>query len=119
MTLDLPETLLQFLHANVPTFQAADALLFFAQNRNRDFTAEEIVVAMRPRIISLAAVREYTALFAERHLVTESNGRFRYRPASRELECRVGELSNAYNEKPVTLISAIYHVADGNIDLCR
>lgn len=116
MTFELPETLLKFLHANIPTFQAADALLFFAQNRDRDFSAEEIVVAMRPRVISLAAVTEYAALFTERRLVAESNGRFRYRPASWELECRVGELSNAYNEKPVTLISAIYHVADGRLE---
>jgi hypothetical protein len=116
MTLDLPETLLKFLHTNIPSFQAADALLFFAQNRDRDFSAEEVVIGMRPRMISLAAVREYAALFTEQRLVTESNGRFRYRPESWELECRVGELSHAYNEKPVTLISAIYHVADGLID---
>ena len=115
MRLDLPETLLKFLHSNVPTFQAADALLFFAQNRDRDFSAEEVVVGMRPRMITLAAVREYVALFTKHNLVTECNGRFRYRPASRELERRVGELSNAYNEKPVTLISAIYRVADGHI----
>lgn len=116
MTPDLPETLLKFLHTNIPTFQAADALLFFAQNRDRDFSAEEVVVAMRPRIISLSAVREYVVLFTEQRLVAESNGRFRYRPASWELECRVGELSSAYNERSVTLISAIYHVADGHLD---
>lgn len=116
MPLDLPETLLKFLHTNVPTYQAADALLFFAENRDRDFSAEEVVVAMRPRLISLAAVKEYAALFTAQRLVMENNGRFRYRPASWELECRVGELSHAYNEKPVTLISAIYHVADGRID---
>jgi hypothetical protein len=115
MTPDLPETLLKFLHSNIPTFQAADALLFFAQHRDRDFTAEEVVVGMRPRMISLATVKEYVALFTERRLITESGGRFRYRPASWELECRVGELSHAYNEKPVTLISAIYQVADGHI----
>lgn len=116
MTLDLPETLLQFLHMNIPTYEAADALLFFAENRDRDFSAEELVVAMRPRLISLESARKYAALFATRDLVTESNGRFRYRPASWELECRVGELSHAYNEKPVTLISAIYQVADGHIN---
>jgi hypothetical protein len=31
----------------------------------------------------------------------------------------VGELSHAYNEKPVTLITAIYQVADGHIDSPR
>src|SRR5262245_43602083 len=34
------------------------------------------------------------------------DGRFRYGPASGELERRVGELSHAYNERPVTLITA-------------
>jgi hypothetical protein len=69
--------------------------------------------------MSVAAVREYAALFTERRLVAEHNGRFSFRPASWELECRVGELSNAYNEKPVTLISAIHHVADGSLDPAR
>ena len=52
MKRDLPETLLKFLHANIPTFQAAEALLFVAHNRDRDFSAEEVVVGMRPRMIS-------------------------------------------------------------------
>jgi hypothetical protein len=116
MAPELPETLLEFIHASVPTFQAAEALLFFAQNRDRDFTAEEVVVGMRPRVITLADVKESAALFTERRLVTETNGRFRFHPASWELECRVGELSHAYNERPVTLIIAIHHAADGHID---
>jgi hypothetical protein len=28
------------------------------------------------------------------------------------LERRVGELSHAFNERPVTLITAIYHIAE-------
>jgi hypothetical protein len=109
----LPTTLLEFIHASVPTFQAAEALLFFAENRDRDFSVEEIVVGMRPRLITGAAVREYAALFAARRLVTETNGRFRYDPASPDLTRAVSELSTAYNERPVTLITAIYQAADG------
>jgi hypothetical protein len=108
MTEDLSGTLLAFIHASIPTFQAAEALLFLAGNRDRDFSPEEIVIGMRPRVISLDAVSGYAAAFAARRLVTETDGRFRYGPASAELEREVGELSNAYNEKPVTLITAIY-----------
>jgi hypothetical protein len=109
---DLSGALLEFIHASIPTFQAAEALLFLAANRDRDFSPEEIVVGTRPRVITAAAVSEYAALFAAHGLLTETGRRFRYRPASTELERRVGELSQAYNERPVTLIIAIYHIAD-------
>lgn len=117
MAEDLSGTLLEFIHASIPTFQAAEALLFLTANRDRDFSPEEIVVGMRPRAITAAAVRECAELFAAHGLLTEIDGRFRYGPASAELERRVGELSHAYNERPVTLITAIYHIADRSSSL--
>jgi hypothetical protein len=110
---ELSSRLLELIRSSIPTFQAAEALLFFASNRDRDFSAEEIVVAMRPREITDVAAREYAALFTARRLVSEVNGRFRYAPVSSELERGVGELAYAYNQKPVTLIVSIYRVADG------
>lgn len=107
----LPETLLQFIRSAVPTYQAAEVLLFFAAHPDRDFSPEEIVVAMRPVVITVPAVREYTRLFAARQLILEKEGAYRYGPSD-ELEPRIGELAHAYNEKPVTLIRAIYQIAD-------
>jgi hypothetical protein len=115
MAEEISEGLLELIQASIPTFQAAEALLFLAANRDRDFGVDEIVVGMRPRIIAAAAMKEYGALFASRRLVTETEGRFRYAPASSEMERRVCELSHAYNERPVTLIITIYHVARGTI----
>lgn len=112
---DLSSSLLTLIDSSIPSFQAAEALLFFAANRDRDFSAEEVVVGMRPRVITVAAVRACAELFTTRRLVTENEGRFRYRPASSELERGVGELSRAYNERPVTLITAIYRVADRSV----
>jgi hypothetical protein len=114
MAEELSGSLLELIHASIPTFQAAEALLFLATHRDRDFSVEEIVVGMRPRIIALAAMAEYGTLFATRRLVTETSGRFRYAPASPELERSVCELQHAYNERPVTLIITIYHVASGS-----
>ncbi len=111
---DLSSSLLELIESSIPSFQAAEALLFFAANRDRDFSAEEVVVCMRPRVITVAAVRACAELFATRQLMTEDVGRFTYRPASSELDRSVGELSRAYNERPVTLITAIYRVADRN-----
>ena len=110
----LSTSLLELIHASIPTFQAAEALLFLATHRDRDFSADEVVMGMRPRVIAVAAMREYGALFASRHLVSETSGRFRYAPASPELERSVCELQHAYNERPVTLIITIYHVASGS-----
>jgi hypothetical protein len=117
MAEELSSRLLELIHASIPTFEAAEALLFLAAHRDRDFSVEEVVVGMRPRIIEAADVHEYSALFTEGRLVSSANDRFRYAPASAELERSVGELSHAYNERPVTLIITIYHVASGVIQL--
>jgi len=115
MTEDLPDTLLDFIHLHVPSFEAAELLVFFAANRDRDFSHEEVVVAMRPAIIAVSAVREYTALFTEGRLLTQTDERFTYGPASREIESGIGELVRAYHERPVTLITAIYRIADKTV----
>ncbi|HEY7189042.1 MAG TPA: hypothetical protein VH436_20935 [Vicinamibacterales bacterium] len=89
-------------------------LLFFAAHPDRDFTPEEVVVGMRPVVITVPAVKEYTRLFATRRLIVETEGRYRYGPAE-ELEPRIGDLAHAYNEKPVTLVRAIYEIVDDRI----
>ena len=68
---DLSSSLLTLIDSSIPSFQAAEALLFFAANRDRDFSAEEAVVGMRPRVITVAAVRACAELFTTRRLVTE------------------------------------------------
>lgn len=109
---DLPQTLLDFIRVCIPTFQAAEVLLFFAAHAERDFSIEEVAVAMRPKVITVPAVRQYTGLFTESRMLTETNGRFKYDPPSSEAESRVRDLASAYNERPVTLITAIYRIAD-------
>jgi hypothetical protein len=89
--------------------------LFFAENRDRDFSAEDIVVALRPRIITVDAAKEYAASFTERLLLTETDGRFKY-AAPQDLDHGVGELLRAYTERPVSLIIAIHHIALGHIE---
>ena len=114
MPSDLPHKLLQFIQSSLPTYQAAEVLLFFAAHPDRAFTPEEIVVGLRPVVITVPAVKEYARLFVIRQLIVEANGTYTYGPAD-ELELRIGELAHAYNEKPVTLIRAIYQIADSRI----
>ena len=107
----LPESLLQFLHSCVPTYQAAEVLLFLAANPDSEFSRSEIVASMRPVSVTDSAVSEYITLFTAKGLVTERDHRYRYAPAP-ELEAHILELSHAYNHRPVSLIQAIYRIAD-------
>jgi hypothetical protein len=59
-----------------PTFQSAEVLPFFASHPDRDFSVDEVVVCMRPAVITVPAVKEYTALFATQGLVADAHGRF-------------------------------------------
>jgi hypothetical protein len=106
MTTALPNTLLHFIQTCIPTFQSAQVLLFLVNHSDRDFAPEEIVTAMRPIVVRLSSVKEYTALFARHNIVSEYEGRFRY-SAPAHVEHSVHELARAYNEQPVTLIRAV------------
>ena len=90
-------------------------LLFFAAHPEGAYTAEEIVVAVRPNVVTVPAVREYAALFVASGLIVEAHGRFTYGPAAPDLQRAIGELAHIYNERPVTLITAIYKIADSRL----
>lgn len=111
----LPKSLIEFIQECIPTYQAAELLLFFASHPDGDFSAENVVVAMRPVVITVPAVKEYASLFVDKGLIVQADGRYRYGPSTVDLERGIGELAHASNEKPVTLIRAIYRIADSKI----
>lgn len=115
MSGNLPQSLIEFIQECIPTYQAAELLLFFACHPEGEYTAEEIVVAMRPVVITMPAVKEYASLFVHKGLIDQAHGRYRYAPSTDDLERGIGELAHAYNEKPVTLIRGIYRIADSKI----
>ena len=115
MSSALSPGLLAFLRLCIPTLEAAEVLLFFAAHPEEAFTAEEIVVAIRPKVVTVPAMKEYAAVFVTTGLITEANGRFRYGPTTTNLERSIGELTHVYNERPVTLITAIYKIADSKL----
>jgi hypothetical protein len=112
---DLPDGLLDFIHRSIPTLQAAEVLLFFAGHPDRVFRPEEVVVGMRPLIVTVPAAKEYLERFLEHGLIAVRPDGYVYGPASPALERAIGELGRAYNERPVTLIAAIYRIADKKI----
>jgi hypothetical protein len=113
---EFTEQLLRFIGTAIPTFPAAELLLFLSRHPDRQWAPEEIVSAVQPTVITTSAVKEYLALFQATGLVHEpQTGCFQYQPASVELEASVQALAQAYNERPVTLIRTIYKIADNKI----
>jgi hypothetical protein len=104
----------EFIRTYVPSFRAAQILVFVATNRDRDFSAAEVVDAMRFDPDLESTVKDYLAFWNARHLLTETGGRFVYRQAS-DHERAIEELRRSYRERPVTLTTAIYLLASSQV----
>ena len=107
----------RFLRAAVPTVDAAEALLLLHRERERGWSAEEIVTGLQPSVSLLPAeAAAYLAQFQANGLVALGpDKRAQYRPGFRELEAHVATLAQAYRERPVTLIRVIYALRDNKI----
>ena len=114
MSTELTATLLEFIRSCIPSYQVAEVLLATATHPDRDFTPDEIVEIMRPVQITEASARRSLAALTACGLLRQHAGRFAYSP-SPELAPRTQELMRAYNERPVTLIRAIYRNEDRGI----
>ena len=114
MSTELSPTLLEFISTCIPSYQVAEVLLTVAARPDREFIPEDIVGIMRPVEITEAAVRRAVAILTANGLLRQDAGRFTYSP-SPELAPRMQELMRAYNERPVTLIRAIYRNEDRGI----
>lgn len=107
---DLSPALVRFLQASIPSFSAAEILLFLVEHADREWAPEALAGAMQPTAVSLPEVEQSLALFRTQGLVREQPaGHFRYAASSDQA---VAELAQAYRERPVTLIRTIYALAD-------
>ncbi|HTS18683.1 MAG TPA: hypothetical protein VMP11_14000 [Verrucomicrobiae bacterium] len=109
---DLSDALLQFIRLCIPSFEAAELLLFLAQHADRSWRAEEIAREIKPNVPPLPRIRECLALFQARGLATEQSESYQFAPGSPELRSAVDALARAYEERPVTLIRTINSIAD-------
>jgi hypothetical protein len=112
-TSDLPDNLLRLIRYCLPDFPAAELLVLLARCEGKVWTIEELVEALRPSLFRPAAVATYLTDFQSRGLVEQPGpDRFLFRPASHELAEAAAALLQAYDERPVSLIRAIYAQAD-------
>jgi hypothetical protein len=107
----------QFLRAAVPTVDAAEVLLLLQRDPQRWWSAEEVVGALAPSVsLTAAAAAACLAVFQASGLAAAApDKRVQYRPGFGELDAHVRTLSQAYRERPVTLIRVIYALRDSKI----
>jgi hypothetical protein len=112
----LSQELLRFIHAHVPTYPAAELLIFLSRRPGERWTPEAVSEQMRTAMTSALAVLEYARQFEADGLVAfEPDGTFHYAPATPESEAAVAALARAYDEQPVTLVRTIYSIAEAKI----
>lgn len=115
MVVDLPPNLIRFIRASIPTYQAAEVLLFIAAHPERTFTPEELVVSMRPALLTVPAAKQYLELFISRGVVVERDGAVAFGPVSSDLQQSIGQLAQTYHERPVTLIKVFDTMTLGTV----
>jgi len=113
---ELHPKLIQLIRYSLPTFPAAELLVFLAEHSETSWTVDEIVAGLHPRPFTRSGVADYLSSFQNQGLIRLQNeGRFVYQPSTPELREAVALLELAYNEQPVTLIRCIYVMADHSI----
>jgi hypothetical protein len=114
---DFSDAFLSFIHANLPTVDAAELLLLM-------FRHPEVAWQPAQALARLPAGVNMSETDAAKHLQTfKSSGlaaagpdqSFSYRPATEEMSGFVKTLAKAYDERPVTLIRLIYALRDSKI----
>lgn len=105
----LPAEVRQLITRHLATMEQVDVLLFLARTPEQWHSSEEIRTALRIDETGVAA-RTFDELRTAR-LVEGDGGdpvRYRYAPADPRDRAAVELLALAYNERPVTLVRAIY-----------
>lgn len=109
---DLSPQVCNLLRVAAPTMDAVELLVFLARHPDDQWTADDIVSAIRPVVVTAAVVEDTLARFRSQGLIREvQSSRFRFEPASAALRDAVADLVTAYNERPVSLIRTVYEVA--------
>lgn len=112
---DLSPELIRFIHATLPSYEAAVVLVYVSREAERSWTLEDLVSAIGPESIDAAAARAHVEHFVRLGILEAlSSEQFRFR-SQEEAAAVVAQLRLAYDERPVTLIRALDTAARAKI----
>lgn len=101
----LSEDLHRFIRSTLKSVWALELLLLMSRDRTRTWSAGDLNRELRG---SLSLVVDVVAKFKQGGLVMEEGGgRYRYLPATPELERAVHDLEAAYAARPLAVVKAV------------
>lgn len=113
---EFSKSVIDLIRTCAPNFSAVEVLVYLEARPGKIWQVNELTDCLQPRGISSAAITAIVARFRRCGLIEgDEQGGFRYCPASPELADRVKLLVAAFHERPVSLIRAIYAIADESI----
>ena len=114
---DFSDEFCNFVQTAIPTIEAVELLLALAARPGAWWDRSEIPAKLSPTLnITDAEATRYLEVFKARELLAVGpDQRIQYRPASPHIASQVQLLTQAYSQRPVTLIRMIYALRDANI----
>ena len=106
---DLPDDIRRFIAGNVSSVAQLEVLLLLRDDREREWTADEVSRALYAAAGGMAGQLNDLVSKGLAYVTHAPDTRFRYRPKpDDELDMVVGRLVNLYKERRVAVISLIY-----------
>jgi hypothetical protein len=110
---ELSDEFCRFLQGTIPAVDAAELLLVFHGRPEAWLGVQDAIGKLGPGI-SRGDVEKYLEGFVAKELLESAEGKYRYRSDSPSA-AHVETLSQAYLQRPVTLIRVIYALRDTKI----
>ncbi|HET6881686.1 MAG TPA: hypothetical protein VFI31_16100 [Pirellulales bacterium] len=106
---NLPDEIRRFIAGNISSVAQLEVLLLLRENRQREWTADEISRALYAAESGMAEQLNDLVAKGLAYLTQAPKSRFRYRPEMEdELDKAVESLARFYKERRVAVISLIY-----------
>jgi hypothetical protein len=111
---DFSDAFCRFIQTNIPTVEAAELLLAFYREGGEPLSAARATERLGPgSTLALSEAVRLLEAFQSRGLLSKEGDAFRYRAGGDAAFVEV--LSQAYRERPVTLVRIIYALRDSKI----
>jgi hypothetical protein len=104
---DFPDELRDLIRGCIPDVDAVEILLFLSRNARERFEPSSIAKKVRAELPE-DVVRRHLSRFVDCRLLRQEGTRYRFAPAETRLRGLIRALERLYNERPVTLVRAIY-----------
>jgi hypothetical protein len=108
--LNLPQPLLKFIRQSLQSIDQLETLLLLYKNHKRTWSPEDVKNELRTSIEGAKKSLEHLAKMGL--IAPQPDATYCYLPRTPEVENTVAELSQAYSERRVSVINAIYATGD-------